>query len=63
MFESVASQGHQLFAAVDHSSPSLDVQAGIGFRLNNASDRVTLKLILSHDFNKPRPKTASPGPR
>ena len=62
-FEPVASQGHQLFAVVDHSSPSLDVQAGIGFGLNNASDRVTLKLILSHDFNKPRPKTASPGPR
>ena len=62
-FEQAAAQGHQLFAVVDHSSPSLDVEAGIGFGLNNASDRLTFKLILSHDFNKPRPKTQSPGPR
>ena len=49
-------QGHQLFAVVDHSASSLDVEAGIGFGLNNASDKLTLKLILSHDFNKPRPR-------
>ena len=62
-FERVAQQGHQLFAVIDHSAPSLDVEAGIGFGLNNATDKVTLKLILSHDFNKPRPRTSSPGPR
>ena len=62
-FEPAAGQGHQLFAVVDHSSPSLDVQAGVGVGLNNVSDRLTFKLILSHDLNKPRPKTPSPGPR
>ena len=60
--EPAASQGHQLFAVVDRSSPSLDVEAGIGFGLNSATDKVTLKLILSHDFNKPRPKTQRPAP-
>jgi len=62
-FAPIASQGHQLFAVVDHSSPSLDIEAGIGVGLNNATDRLTLKLILSHDFNKPRPKRGTPGPR
>ena len=55
-FAPVAAQGHQLFAVVDHSAPSLDIEAGIGFGLNNASDKLTLKLILSHDFNRSRPK-------
>ena len=62
-FAPIASQGHQLFAVVDHSSPSLDVEFGVGVGLNNATDRLTLKLILSHDFNKPRPKEGTPGPR
>jgi hypothetical protein len=62
-FAPVASQGHQLFAVVDHSAPPLDVEAGIGFGLNNATDKLTFKLILSHDFNKPRPKLQNPGPR
>jgi opacity protein-like surface antigen len=51
-----SAQGHQVFAVVDHSAPSLDIEAGVGFGLNNASDKITFKLILSHDFNRPRPK-------
>jgi len=62
-FAPLAAQGHQVFAVVDHSTPSLDIEAGVGFGLNNASDRLTFKLILAHDFNKPRPKPESPGPR
>jgi hypothetical protein len=58
-----AEQAHQLFAVVDHSSPSLDVQFGLGFGLTSASDGLTLKLILAHDFNKPRPKAGTPGSR
>jgi len=52
------SQAHQLFVVVDRSSPKLDVEAGIGFGLTSATDGLTLKLILSHDFNKPRPNSA-----
>jgi hypothetical protein len=62
-FAPAAAQAHQLFAVVDHSNPSLDVQFGVGVGLTNASDGLTLKLILSHDFNKPKPKAGTPGPR
>lgn len=44
-------QVHQLFAVVDHSGKGLDVEAGLGFGLTDAADRVTLKLILSRDLN------------
>ncbi len=54
-----AEQGHQLFAVVNHSSPSLDVEFGVGYGLTSASDRFTLKLILAHDFNKPRSKASA----
>jgi hypothetical protein len=51
-----ASQAHQLYAVVDHTNRSLDVEAGVGFGLTDATDRLTFKLILSHDFNTPRAK-------
>jgi len=44
-------QSHQMFAVVDHSSKFLDVEFGVGFGLTGASDKVTLKLILSRDLN------------
>ena len=44
-------QSHQLWAVVDHPSKFLNIEAGIGFGLNSASDRVTLKLMLSRDLN------------
>jgi hypothetical protein len=44
-------QAHQLFAVVDRSGKALKVEAGVGFGLNAATDRVTLKLILSRDLN------------
>jgi hypothetical protein len=47
-------QGHQLFGVFDYSANGLDIEGGIGFGLTNATDDVTLKLILSHDFNKGR---------
>ena len=50
-FYSASDQSHQMYAVVDHSSKLLDVQFGVGFGLTPASDRVTLKLILSRDLN------------
>ena len=47
-----AEQFHQIYGVVDHTGKSLDVEAGIGAGLTNATDKMTLKLILSHDFNK-----------
>ena len=55
-FFPVTSQAHQLYAVVDHANGLLDVEAGVGFGLTDATDRLTFKLILSHDFNKPRAK-------
>ena len=48
-------QSHQLYAVVDHSG-MLDIEAGVGVGLNSASDRLTLKLILSRDLNKKKKK-------
>ena len=48
-------QVHQLFAVVDHTSGSLDMEAGIGFGLTSGSDKLTFKLILSRDLNRKKP--------
>ncbi|MDE3153565.1 MAG: hypothetical protein KGN76_00580 [Acidobacteriota bacterium] len=53
-FYAAGDQAHQLYAVVDHSSPLLDVEAGIGFGLTHGSDGMTLKLILSRDLNHGR---------
>jgi hypothetical protein len=45
-------QFHQLYGVVNHSGKAFDVEAGIGIGLTGASDKLTLKLILSRDLNK-----------
>jgi hypothetical protein len=46
------SQGHQLFGVVDFAlGHGIDIEAGIGFGLTDATDSRTFKLILSHDLN------------
>jgi len=44
-------QTHQLYGVVDHTTTALEIEAGVGFGLTAASDKVTLKLILSRDLN------------
>jgi hypothetical protein len=44
-------QAHQLYAVVDHSLKALEIEAGLGFGLTSASDRITLKLIVSRNLN------------
>jgi hypothetical protein len=53
-------QAHQLFGVVDRTWKDWDIEAGVGVGLTDATDRLTLKLILSRDLNKPA-RTA-PGP-
>jgi hypothetical protein len=36
---------------VNHNAKSLSIEAGIGFGLTNASDRVTLKVMVSRDLH------------
>lgn len=44
-------QFHQIWAVVDRYSKAVDIEAGIGFGLNSASDPVTVKLMFSRDLN------------
>jgi hypothetical protein len=50
--QSASNQIHQLFAVVDHKAGSVDVEAGAGFGITSASDKLTFKLILSRDLNR-----------
>jgi hypothetical protein len=50
-FYSVGNQSHQLWAVFDHSSKLVDIEAGMGFGLTGASDKWTVKLMLSRDLN------------
>lgn len=60
-FATVSGQYHSLWAVVDHTSKILDVEAGIGFGLTAATDKVTLKLMLSRDIRRPHePAEATP---
>ena len=47
-------QAHQVYGVVNTTAGKLDVEFGVGFGLTDASDKVTIKLILSGDFNKGR---------
>jgi hypothetical protein len=51
-FHPASEQGHQLYGVVDKSTKYMDIEAGIGFGLTDASDKLTLKLILSRDLNR-----------
>ena len=54
-FHSLSEQGHQLYGVVDYALGwGIDMEAGVGFGLTDASDGCTFKLILSRDLNKRR---------
>jgi hypothetical protein len=49
-FLPVTRQSYQLFAVVDINSKAVNIEAGAGAGLTDASDHWVLKLILSRDF-------------
>jgi len=52
---SASEQSHQIFGVFDHSSGKFgDIEAGIGFGVTGASDRLTLKLLWSKDLYTPK---------
>jgi hypothetical protein len=56
-FVPVHQQFHELWAVMDHASSKalgISVEAGIGFGLTAASDKITLKLMLSRNLNSHR---------
>jgi hypothetical protein len=50
-FFSASEQSHQIYAVIDHPNKFFNIEAGIGFGLTSASDKVALKLILSRDLH------------
>ncbi len=48
---SAGEQSHQIWAVMNHSSKIVDIETGIGFGLTSASDKVTLKFMISRDLN------------
>jgi hypothetical protein len=50
-FYAASEQSHQVWAVVDHRSKFLDIETGVGIGLTGASDKLTLKLMLSRDLN------------
>jgi hypothetical protein len=54
-FSPAGEQSHQLFGVIDHTTKSgFEIEAGVGVGLTDASDRLTLKLILARDLTKPK---------
>jgi hypothetical protein len=49
-FYSSSQQQQQIYAVMDHTSKTINIEAGIGFGLTSATSKVTLKLILSRDL-------------
>lgn len=50
-------QSQQLFGVVDYKSDDFNIEAGVGFGLTPASDRLVVKLMISRDIYKPLQKT------
>ena len=49
-------QAHQLYGVINHTGHPIDVEFGVGVGLTDAADRLTLKVILAKDLNKPKVK-------
>lgn len=45
-------QFHQIYGVFDHSTSFADIEFGVGFGLTSASDKLTIKLMLSRDLFK-----------
>lgn len=50
-FYAAGQQSHQVYGVFNHSTKWMDIEVGVGFGLTAASDKVTLKLMLSRDLN------------
>jgi hypothetical protein len=46
-----SNQSHMLYGVVNHTMRFLEIEAGVGFGLTSATDKVTLKLLLIKDLN------------
>jgi len=51
-FYSAGGQAHELYGVVNKTFGSIEIEAGAGFGLTDATDSCTLKLLVIHDLNK-----------
>ncbi|HXX46567.1 MAG TPA: hypothetical protein VEJ38_17730 [Candidatus Acidoferrales bacterium] len=47
-------ESHEVWGVFDRSTKLVDIEGGVGFGVTPASDKITLKLILSRDLNSPK---------
>jgi hypothetical protein len=47
-------QSHQIWGVFDHTAKWANIEAGVGFGLTDASDKVTLKLMVSRNLYVPK---------
>ena len=57
-FYSAGDQAHQLYGVVNKTFGTIEIEAGVGVGLTDATDRCTLKLLVMHDLNKKPVKIA-----
>jgi hypothetical protein len=50
-FLSTGQQSHEVWGVFDRSTKFANIEAGVGFGVTPASDKVTLKLMFSRDLN------------
>ena len=50
-FALASQQSHQVYGVVDHGTKFMDIEFGVGVGVTNATDKVTIKLLLSKDLN------------
>lgn len=50
-FDPTERQSHEVWGVFDRSTKLANIEAGVGFGVTPASDKVTLKLMLSRDLN------------
>jgi hypothetical protein len=56
-------QFHQIYGVFDHDAKWVHIEAGIGVGVTAASDRLTLKLLLSRDLNSRETHAPTAAPR
>ena len=52
-FAPVGQQSHQLWAVVDYTGNPISIEAGMGFGLTSATDKLAVKLMLMSDLTGP----------
>lgn len=50
-FETPGNQFHEVWAVMDHSGKTVNIEAGVGVGVTGAADKLTFKLMITRDLN------------